>query len=220
MKNNYENVSLLKKIKLDCDYRTKFFLLLSFIFNIIYSIFLFVVSQIFFSKWFFVMAVYYGLLSMVRVFIFLKTRKYITKNKEILIMRAIGCFLFVLNLLVSIMMFLLIYTTQYVQHHEITVITLATYTFAMLTVAIIDVIKYLKYDNYVFSSIKVINLISASISIATLTNTMLTTFGNGDTNLRNIMLPILCASVSIFIIFCAIMMIIKANKELRLLKNE
>ena len=118
------------------------------------------------------------------------------------------------------MMFLLIYTTLYVQHHEITVITLATYTFAMLTVAIIDVIKYLKYDNYVFSSIKVINLISASISIATLTNTMLTTFGNGDTNLRNIMLPILCASVSIFIIFCAIMMIIKANKELRLLKNE
>ena len=74
MKNNYENVSLLKKIKLDCDYRTNFFLLLSFIFNIIYSIFLFVVSQIFFSKWFFVMAIYYGLLSMVRVFIFLKNR--------------------------------------------------------------------------------------------------------------------------------------------------
>ena len=49
---------------------------------------------------------------------------------------------------------------------------------------------------------------------------MITTFGNGDTNLRNIMLHILCASVSIFIIFCAILIIVKANKELRLLKNE
>ena len=49
---------------------------------------------------------------------------------------------------------------------------------------------------------------------------MITTFGNGDTILRSIILPILSASVSIFIIFCAIMMIIKANKELRLLKNE
>ena len=49
---------------------------------------------------------------------------------------------------------------------------------------------------------------------------MLTTFGNGDTNLRNIMLPILCTSVSIFIIFCTAMMIIKENKEFRLLKNE
>ena len=212
--------TFLKKIKENTEFRIKLFLFISLIFNFGYAVFLFVVSQVYFSKWFFVMAIYYGLLSMVRVFIFLKTRKHITKNKEILIMRAIGCFLFVLNLVVSIMMFLLIYTTQYVQHHEITVITLATYTFAMLTVAIIDVIKYLKYDNYVFSSIKVINLISASVSIATLTNTMLTTFGNGDTNLRNIMLPILCASVSIFIIFCAIMMIIKANKELRLLKNE
>ena len=166
------------------------------------------------------MAVYYGLLSMVRVFIFLKNRKHITKNKEVLIMRTVGYFLFILNLVVSIMMFLLIYTTQHIQHHEITVITLATYTFSTLSVAIINVIKYLKYNNHIFSSIKVINLISASVSIVSLTNTMLTTFGNGDSVLRSIILPILSTSISIFIIFCAIMMIIKANKELRLLKNE
>ena len=48
---------------------------------------------------------------------------------------------------------------------------------------------------------------------------MLTTFGNGDTNLRNIILPILSVGVSIFIIFCAIIMRIRANKELRLLKK-
>ena len=220
MMNNDKNLSFLKKLKLDSDYRINFFLLFSFIFNIIYSIFLFIVSHIFFSKWFFIMAVYYALLSMVRIFIFLTNRKQITKNKEVLIMRTVGYFLFILNLVVSIMMFLLIYTTQYVQHHEITVITLATYTFATISVAIINVIKYLKYDNYVFFSVKLINLISASVSIVTLTDTMLTTFGNDESILRSIILPILSVSVSIFIMFCAIIMIIRANKELRLLKNE
>ena len=220
MKNNYKTTSFLKKIKLDTDYRVRVFLTFSFVFNIIYSIFLFIVSKMFFSKWFFIMAIYYGLLSMVRVFISLKNRKQVTKNKEVIIMRTVGYFLFVLNLVVSIMMFLLIYTTQYVKHHEITVITLATYTFCTLTVAVIGVIKYLKYNNHVFYSIKVINLISASVSIVTLTNTMLTTFDSDDSVLRSIILPILSALISIFIIYCAIMMIIKANKELRLLKNE
>ena len=213
-------LSFWEKIRLDNNFRIKFFLFLSFVFNIIYSIFLFVISRMFFSKWFFIMAIYYGLLSMIRVVLFLKNRKQTTKNKEIIIMRTIGYFLFILNLVVSIMMFLLIYTTQHVRHHEITVIALATYTFATLTVAIINVIKYIKYDNYAFSTIKVINLISASVSIVTLTNTMLATFDNGDNLLRNIMLPILSASVSIFIIFCAIMMIVKANNKLRSLKNE
>ena len=45
---------------------------------------------------------------------------------------------------------------------------------------------------------------------------MITTFSNGDTILGSIILPILCAGVSIFIIFCAIIIIIRANNELRL----
>ena len=45
---------------------------------------------------------------------------------------------------------------------------------------------------------------------------MITTFGNGDTILRSIILTILSVGVSIFIIFCAIIMIIRANNELRL----
>ncbi len=212
--------ALLKRIKNDINYRIKIFLLLSFVFNILYSIFLFVISQIFFSRWFFVMSIYYGLLSTARIFMFFQTNINKDKRGKIIIMRASGYFLLLLNLVVSIIMFLMIYTTHGVKHHEITVITLATYTFTALTIAIISVIKHLKYNDSLYSSIKVISLISASVSIVTLTNTMLTTFGNGDTLLRSIILPILSTFISIFIIFCAILMIIVANKELRLLKNE
>lgn len=61
---------LLKKLKSDTLFRTRLFLLLSLIFNFGYAIFLFVVSRIYFSKWFFVMSIYYALLSVARIFLF------------------------------------------------------------------------------------------------------------------------------------------------------
>ena len=210
----------LQRIKNDTHFRIKTFLFLSLVFNLLYSAFLFVVSRVFFSKWFFIMSIYYGLLSIARIFIFFQTDFKKNKQKKILMMRTCGYFLLLLNVIVSIMMFLLIYTTNHVKHHEITVITLATYTFTTLTLAIIGTIKHFKGDNSLYSSIKIVSLISASVSIVTLTNTMLATFGDGENHLRSIILPILSAFVAIFIIVCAILMIIKANKQLRKLKNE
>ena len=54
----------------------------------------------------------------------------------------------------------------------------------------------------------------------TLTNTMLATFGSENELLRSIILPILSGVVAIFIIVCAILMIKKANNDLKVLKNE
>ena len=118
------------------------------------------------------------------------------------------------------MMFILIYTTSTIKHHEITVIALATYTFSDLTIAIISSIKHLKNNNHVYSCVKIISLISASVSLITLTNTMLATFGKDTTILRKVILPTLSGVVAVFIIICAILMIIKANTDLRILKNE
>ena len=62
--------AFLKKIKDNIEFRIKLFLLISLIFNFGYAIFLFIVSQVYFSKWFFVMSLYYTLLSTARIFIF------------------------------------------------------------------------------------------------------------------------------------------------------
>ena len=48
---------------------------------------------------------------------------------------------------------------------------------------------------------------------------MLSTFGESNLLLRSIILPVLSGFVSIFIIVCAIIMIRKANLDLRKLKN-
>ena len=211
--------AFLKRIKDDKDYRIRCFLLISLVFNFVYALFLFIVSKVYFSKWFFIMSVYYGLLSIARLFIFFQTKQN-KLRKKILLMRICGYFLFLLNLVVSVLMFVLIYTTHNVEHHEITVITLATYTFSTLTFAIIGSVKHIKNNDHVYSCIKVISLISASVSLVTLTNTMLATLGKEKLLLRSIILPILCGAVAIFIIVCAVLMIIKANFDLRNLKNE
>lgn len=208
------------KIRNNIDFRMKFFLIISLICNFVYTVFLFVVSKIYSSKWFFIMSIYYGLLSIVRIFIFPQINPQKELSKKIKVMRASGYFLVLLNIVVIVMMFLLVYTTQYVKHHEIVAIALAAYTFSALTIAIMTSVKHLKSDNHVYASVKVISLVSASVSMVTLTNAMLATWGTEDMLLRKIILPTLGGAVSIFIIVSSILLIRKANFDLRILKNE
>ncbi len=211
---------LFYRARKDVHFRIKLFLCASFIFNVLYAVFLFVVARVYASKWFFVMSIYYGLLSIARIFVFLQINPQKTLFSKIKTMRACGVFLLIVNLAVSTMMFILLYGNPPVKHHEITVIALATYTFSTLTVAIVNSVKYLKRNDHVYACVKLISLICASVSMVTLTNTMLVTFGEENMLLRSIILPILCAVVSIFIIMSAILMIRKANFDLRMTKNE
>ena len=204
-------LAFLRKIKDNVEFRIKLFLFISLIFNFGYAIFLFVVSQLYFSKWFFVMSIYYALLSTVRIFIFFGINPKIPLRKKILIMRACGYFLLLLNLAFLAMVFLLIYIAPHVKYHEIIVIALATYTFSALTIAVVNIVSDLKKNDYVYSCVKVINLISASVSMLTLTNTMLSTFGGDDMLLRSVILPVLSGFIAIVIVVCAILMIEKAN---------
>ena len=212
--------SIFDKIKKDTHFRIKTFLFLSFVFNVAYSIFLLIVSQIYSSKWFFVMSIYYGLLSSARIFILTQINPEKELRSKITTMRACRYFLLLINIVVSSMMFILIYGNTIIKHHEITVITLATYTFSSLSFAIISSLKQLKQNNHVYSCAKIISLTSASVSLATLTNTMLATFGEDNLLLRSIVLPILCGAITIFIIVSAFLMVYKATLDLRKLKNE
>ena len=208
------------EIRKDADLGIKVILFLSLLFNFVYAIFLFVVGLVYYSEWFFIMSIYYGLLGIVRIFIFFQIKPEKKLRKQIVIMRICGYYLFLLNMVVAIMIFVLIYSSQQVRHHEITVITLATYTFFSLTIAIIGSIKYFRRNEHLYSCAKVISLISASVSMVTLTDTMISTFGTEESLLRDVTLPLLSVFVSAFIIVCAIMMIKKANIELRKIKNE
>ena len=211
---------IFERIKTDQHFRIKAFLCLSLFFNTVYSIFLFVIGQVYSSKWFFVMSIYYGLLSLIRLFIFTQINPNRKLHAKIVAMLICGCFLLLINLVISTLMFILIFGNTPVKHHEITVIAIATYTFYSLSIAIIGSVNHLKKENHVYICAKMVSLISASVSLTTLTNTMLVTFGDNTLTLRNIILPLLCGAVSLFIIISAVLMIRKAVLDLRNSKYE
>ena len=142
------------------------------------------------------------------------------QNKEELVKyRACGMVFLVMNLALSVIIFFMVYWNRTFHHHEITTIAMAAYTFTALTIAIINVIKYRKYNSPVYSASKIISLASACVSMLTLESTMLTTFGAETMDLteRRIMLAASGGVISVFIITMAVYMIVQATKKINLL---
>ena len=134
--------------------------------------------------------------------------------------RACGIVFLVMNLALTLIIFFMVYWNRTFEHHMITAIAMASYTFTSLTIAIINVIKYRKYNSPVYSASKAISLAAASVSILTLESTMLTTFGAGEADklMRRILLGISGGVISVFLILMALYVIIQSTKRLNLLK--
>lgn len=135
--------------------------------------------------------------------------------------RTCGWVFLIMNLALSLMIFFMVYWNRTFQHHEITTITLAAYTFTAFTMAIINIVKYRKYNSPVYSASKIISLASASVSMLTLESTMLTTFNDGSVSLvgKKIMLGCTGGAVSAFVLTMAVYMIVQSTKKLKELKR-
>lgn len=122
----------------------------------------------------------------------------------------------------ALIVFFMVYWNRTFSHHEITTIAMAAYAFTSLTMAIVNVVKYRKYNSPVYSASKVISLASVLVSMLTLECTMLTTFGGESMSLleRRIMLGASGGVISCFIIVMAVCMITQSNKKLKLLSEK
>ena len=139
---------------------------------------------------------------------------------ELIKYRVCGIIFLIMNLTLTLMIFFMVYWNRTFIHHEITTIAMASYTFGALSLAIINAVKYRKYNSPAYSAAKAISLASACVSMITLESTMLTTFGNDTVDLatRRIMVGASGAVISAFIISMAVYMIVKSTKKIRLLK--
>lgn len=191
----------------------------SFIWNVAYAVFQLCLGLYHSSFWYYSMAAYYIFLAAMRFHLSRHTRKYETGEKlreEFVRYRNCGIVFLVMNLALSLLIFFMVYWNRTFIHHEITTIAMATYTFTTFILAIINLVKYRKYNSPVYSASKIISLVAACVSMLTLTSTMLTTFGEADGILfRKTMLGALGSVISLFTITIAIYMIIRANRSLK-----
>ncbi len=175
--------------------------------------------------WFYSLGAYYICLGVMRFFLLLHTRKYAPGQKmqtELVKYRACGCVFLLMNLALALIIFFMVYWNRTFEHHMITAIAMAAYTFTAFTLAIINVVKYRKYNSPVFSASKAISLAAALVSMLTLESTMLTTFG-GETmtvTTQKWMLGVTGATISVLIVATALYMIVIGTKKLKALKTE
>lgn len=218
---NFKSTSdLAIKWNRDEKLRLRVSLYLSLALNIAYAIFQLWLGFINKTLWFTMFGIYYSCLALMRFFLLSHIKRYSTGERydlEIKKYRTCGWIFLVMNIFVAFILFFMVHFDRSFKYGEITVIALAAYTFTSLTLAIISVVRYKKYNSPVYSASKFISLASAVVSMLTLEASMLSTFSGGaDGNFEKIILTLSGSAISVFIIALAVYMIAKEQKT----KNE
>lgn len=212
------------KYRQDATLRIKLSLYGTLIFNSAYATLQLGMGFWHHSIWFYSLAGYYILLAIMRFLLLHHTKEYSPlqdMKQELKKYRMCGIYLLFLNSILTVILFYIIWQNRTFEHHEITTIAMAAYTFTTFTFAIINIIRYRKFKSPVFSAAKAISLACACVSMITLEATMLTTFGTGEGKMfRRIMMASSGGIVSMFIVGMSIYMIINATKQLKSFKSE
>lgn len=187
-------------------------------FNVLYALFQLGLGLWHHSAWFYAMGGYYLLLALMRLTLVRHTRLHAAGEDTALEWRKYrfcGALLMVMNLTLMIFTLYFVYRIRIFRHHEITTIAMAAYTFTALTVAIINVVRYQKYGSPAYSAAKDISLVSATVSMLTLENAMLTAFGQAESEaFLQIMLGASGAAVMLIVQGIALYMIVNAGRKL------
>ena len=209
-----------RRLQDDARLRVNISLYGSFAWNALYGIFQLWLGFYHHTFWFYSLGAYYICLAVMRFFLVRHTRKYAPGEKmqtELVKYRACGWIFLIMNLALALIIFFMVYFNRTFQHHMITAIAMAAYTFTAFTVAIVNVVKYRKYNSPVFSASKAISFAAACVSMLTLTSTLLTTFSDGTMGQmeQKTMLGSVGVAVSMVIVVMAMYMIVTGTKKLK-----
>lgn len=205
----------------DAAFKVRLSLYSSLTINLGYSAFKLASGIYYRSLWIGAVAVYYILLSVIRfVLLYHMQRK---QNGGLIAeyrsYRISAVLMMCINLTLSGIVLNMILTKKTPNVSDVFVITNAAYTFYVLTVSILNLVKYRKYKSPVMSAAKAIRFAQALVSLLSLEASMLVQFGD-DEAYRKIMLAISGAGVCIMVLSMSAHMIVQANKELKNLQSQ
>ncbi len=199
--------------------RIKISLYSSVVLNLLYALLQLWLGFIQHSVWFYSLAAYYVLLLIMRVYLLSYTGKNMpgeNKKREWKKYRFCGFALLLMNTTMSVIVAYIVRQNRGFSYNKIHTITMAAYSFTTFTMAIVNAVRYRKYESPVMSAAKAVSLVAAVFSMLTLETAMLSAFRESDSNIfRQNMTGISGEVVCIFILVMAIYMIIHANRKLK-----
>lgn len=176
-------------------FRTVVFAAFSLLVNVAYVVFNGVLAVIGSSLWYGALAGYYILLTVMRSGIvlyhrnrktdFFSGRKEIAENVDVQAVelgkyRTCGALLIVMPLCLSFAILEMVQSGSAFVRVGWTVYAVAAYTFYKITMAIINVVKAMKGDDFTIRALRSISLADAMVSILALQTTLLYTFSDGS----------------------------------------
>ena len=134
--------------------------------------------------------------------------------------RLCGAILIMMNLALAGVVILVLYQNRGFHYAGSLIYVMALYTFYTTIMAIINVVRYRKYQSPVMSAAKAVNLAAALVSMLSLETAMLAQFDNGSTAFRQIMLGATGGAVCAIIVGMGSFMIIRSTRKMKRLREE
>ncbi len=190
----------------DKRYRTAFYAVLGLVFNLMYAFYNGILGLISDSSWFEVAFIYYLLLCIMRFVALINERKR-DADKEIFALKITGALLIVMSFVMMVIIYIGISQNVVAKYGEITMLTIATYTFTKITLAIIKAVKHKNEQSPALRSIRAVSYAEVAVSLFSMQRSMLVSFGDmpkKDADILNIMTG---KAVCTFVLVIGIIMI-------------
>ena len=187
--------------------------------NLFYVIVKFVSGVIYHAPWFVALALYYAFLAVMRFSVLSLVRR--DPHGQDLIAewrrsRLCGMILLGMNVVLSGMVAFIITRQANYDYPGIMIFVMASYTFYMFILAIVNLVRFRKYGSPLLSSVKAISMTAALVSMLSLETAMLDRFGgDGPTRFRETMIGVTGAVICAVVLTMSIVMIVRSTKALR-----
>ncbi len=173
------------------------------------------------STWFATLAVYYIFLAVMR---FLLVR-YGHKNgfqgnmtEQLRRYRLCGIMLIMMNTALAGVVILVVSQNRGFQYAGMLIYVMAMYAFYSTITAVVNLVKYRRYNSPVMSAAKAVSFASALVSMLSLETAMLSQFGTGDKAdalFRRVMVSSTGGVVCIVVVTMGVYMVVNSTKRLR-----
>ena len=214
---------LVRRYRTDLVFKSHLSLYLSLLLNLLYAVFKLVSGIRYGSVWLITLGIYYLFLLCMRCLLAHYLRRVpvgANLRAEYRRCRACGIVMALMNLALMGVIVLVLQQNRTFHYPGSLIYAMAIYAFCAVASACVNLVKLRRQGSPVLSAAKAISLAAALVSMLSLETAMLTEFGSGDDLTRQLLTGFTGGAVCLIILLMALVMILKANRQLRLLDGD
>ena len=189
-----------------------------------YMLFKLITGIVYSSVWSVTLAAYHFFLGFSRVYLIIcrhsKKRKKENLLYEYKCYKKTAWFLFLLNVPMSVMIFLMVWKNSGFTYPGYVIYLSAFCTFYTAVMSVVNIIKFKKVGSPILSAAKAVNLVAAMMSLLGLQTALIAAFPDNHEAFRQQLNAVAGAIITIAVIAIAIYMIINATKKINEFGNQ